>query len=150
MCDPILVTFIKMQPNNSQSSRENATTSSGTYPLVYSHIPTILDKMKWNSKPPSPPPLPQINDEAAQKSKRAIFPSLIWGGGSRFSIYFVQDCSTVNSAHIQDPTPRPARRVTLQWHIRIHNQINERISFTDHIPQVTITDQSKFLAPQVA
>ena len=29
------------------------------------------------------------------REKRAIFPSLIWGGGrggSRFSIYFVQDC----------------------------------------------------------
>ena len=24
---------------------------------------------------------PQIKDEAAQKPKRAIFPSLIWGGG---------------------------------------------------------------------
>ena len=57
---------------------------------------TVLDKIKWNSKPPSPPspPPPQIKDEAARRAKRAIFPSLIWGGGawSRFSIYFVQDC----------------------------------------------------------
>ena len=28
---------------------------------------TILDKIKWNSKPPSPPP--QIKDEAARKAK---------------------------------------------------------------------------------
>jgi len=33
MCDPILVTLIKKSPDNSQSSRENATPSSGTYPL---------------------------------------------------------------------------------------------------------------------
>ena len=41
---------------------------------------------------------PQIKDEAAQKPKRAIFPSLIWGGGgggSRFSIYFVQGSSGI-------------------------------------------------------
>ena len=32
-----------------------------------------------------PPPPPQIKDEAAQKPKRAIFPSLIWGeGGTNF------------------------------------------------------------------
>ena len=35
MCDPILVTVIKMRPHNSQSSRENATPSSDTYPLAY-------------------------------------------------------------------------------------------------------------------
>ena len=43
---------------------------------------TILDKIKWNSKPPSPsPPPPHIKNEAAQKPKRAIFRSLIWRGG---------------------------------------------------------------------
>jgi len=31
MCDPTLVTFIKVQPHNSQSSRENATPFSSTY-----------------------------------------------------------------------------------------------------------------------
>ena len=35
MCDLSLVTLIKMQPDNSQSSRENATPSSGTSPLAY-------------------------------------------------------------------------------------------------------------------
>ena len=34
MCDPILVTLLKMQPHSSQSSRENATPSSGTSPLA--------------------------------------------------------------------------------------------------------------------
>ena len=34
---------------------------------------TILDRIKWNSKPPSL----QIKDEAARKPKWAIFPSLI-------------------------------------------------------------------------
>ena len=32
MCEPILVTQLKMQPHYSQSSRENATPSSGTSP----------------------------------------------------------------------------------------------------------------------
>ena len=38
---------------------------------------------------------PQIKDEAAQKPKRAIFPSGGGGteGGYKFSINFVQDCS---------------------------------------------------------
>ena len=34
MCDPILVTPLKMRPPYSQSSRENATPSSGTSPLA--------------------------------------------------------------------------------------------------------------------
>ena len=52
----------------------------------------ILDRIKWNSKPPTP--LPQIKDEDAQKPKHAIFPALIWGGGGggggyKFPIHFV-------------------------------------------------------------
>ena len=35
MSDPIQVTLIKMEPHDSQSSRENATPSSDTYPLSY-------------------------------------------------------------------------------------------------------------------
>ena len=44
-------------------------------------------------------PIPQIKDEAARRAKHATFPSLIFfdaGGaerGSRFSTYFVHDCS---------------------------------------------------------
>ena len=34
MCDPILVTLLKMRAHYSQSSRENATPSSGTSPLA--------------------------------------------------------------------------------------------------------------------
>ena len=34
MCDPILVTLLKMRPHSSQSSRENVTPSSGTSPLA--------------------------------------------------------------------------------------------------------------------
>ena len=32
MCDPIVVTVLKMRPRNSQSGRENATPSSDTSP----------------------------------------------------------------------------------------------------------------------
>ena len=34
MCDPILVTLLKMPPHYSKSSREDATPSSGTFPLA--------------------------------------------------------------------------------------------------------------------
>ena len=54
-------------------------------------VVTILDRIKWNSKPPSPPPPPP---KSRMKPKRAIFLSLICGGGGvQFPIYFVQDCS---------------------------------------------------------
>ena len=40
MCDPILVTLLKMRPHYSQSSRENATPSSCTSPLAsYKEVP---------------------------------------------------------------------------------------------------------------
>ena len=40
MCDPILVTLLKMQRHYSQSSRENETPSSGTSPLAsYKEVP---------------------------------------------------------------------------------------------------------------
>ena len=40
MCDPILVTLLKMRPHFRQSSRENATPSSGTSPLAsYKDVP---------------------------------------------------------------------------------------------------------------
>ena len=40
MCDPILVTVLKMQPYYSQFSRENATPSSGTSPVAsYKEVP---------------------------------------------------------------------------------------------------------------
>ena len=51
------------------------------------HLSTILDKIKWNRKPPSP-------HEAARRAKTRDFPilDLAGGGVSRFPIYFVQDC----------------------------------------------------------
>ena len=40
MCHPVLVTLLKMLPNYSHSSRENATPSSGTFPLAsYKEVP---------------------------------------------------------------------------------------------------------------
>ena len=43
MCDPILVTLLKMPPHYSQSSRENATPSSGTSPVAsYGEVPPPL------------------------------------------------------------------------------------------------------------
>ena len=40
ICDPILVTLLKMLPDHSQPSRENATPSSGTSPLAsYEEVP---------------------------------------------------------------------------------------------------------------
>ena len=51
--------------------------------------PTILDKVKWNSKPPSPP----NQGWSRAKGKNAPFSHPWFGesGGSRFSIYFAQD-----------------------------------------------------------
>ena len=40
MCDPILVTLLKLLPHYSQSSPENLTPSSGTFPLAsYEEVP---------------------------------------------------------------------------------------------------------------
>ena len=52
-----------------------------------------LGENKLEQQTPIPPPPPQIKDEATQKPKRAIFPSGGRRGGSKCSIYFVQDCS---------------------------------------------------------
>ena len=42
MCDPILVTLLKMGPHDSQSSRENVTPFSGTSPLAsYNKVPSL-------------------------------------------------------------------------------------------------------------
>jgi len=47
MCDPILVTLMKMQPHYSQSSRENATQSSGTSLLAYyQEVPPGVSTLK--------------------------------------------------------------------------------------------------------
>ena len=55
----------------------------------------ILDRIKWNSKPPFPP-----NQGCSRaKAKTTHFPILDLGGGEgyKFPIYFVQDCSLCNA-----------------------------------------------------
>ena len=64
--------------------------------LTHQVWPTILDRIKWNSKPPSPP---NQGWSPREGQKTRHFPILDFGGGgggeggSRFSIYFAQDCS---------------------------------------------------------
>ena len=41
---------------------------------------TIVDKIKWNSKPPIPSPPKKIKDEAARRAKTRHFPILDLGG----------------------------------------------------------------------
>ena len=57
----------------------------------------ILDRIKWEIKPPSP----HINDEFARKPKHAFFfSSLKWGeGGLKFFICFDRDCSFTFGQH---------------------------------------------------
>ena len=51
MCDPILVTLLKMRPHYSQSSRENATPSSGTSPVAsYKEVPPEFGTKKETLK----------------------------------------------------------------------------------------------------
>ena len=56
MCDPIVVTLLKMRPHYSQSSRKTATPSSGT---------SLLASYKEVPPPPTPPegyrPLPDVS-----------------------------------------------------------------------------------------
>ena len=58
MCDRILVTLLKMRPHYCQSSRENATPSSGTSPLAsYKEVPPA----------PQPPTLPLFERSEMQE-----------------------------------------------------------------------------------
>ena len=64
--------------------------------FIFSNF-AILDRIKWSRKthPLSPrPPTPKARTKPREGQKRAIFPSLILGGGSRVSIYFVQECGS--------------------------------------------------------
>ena len=72
MCDPILVTLLKIRPHYSQSSRENATPSSSSSPLAsYKEVPPgisfYLSRFSpfqnfhvppFPLLPPVPPPIP--------------------------------------------------------------------------------------------
>ena len=51
ICEPILVTLLKMQPHYSQSSHENATPSSSTSPLA-----------SYNKYPPPPGTQTQLQE----------------------------------------------------------------------------------------
>ena len=63
----------------------------GSFPEAYN-----LGQNKMEQQTPMPP---KSRMKPREGQKRAIFPSLIWGGmgggGSRFSIYFVQDCRLI-------------------------------------------------------
>ena len=59
----------------------------------------------------TPIPAPQIKDEGARRAKTRHFPILDLGGegggGPRFSIYFVQDCSSAEFCYpILELTPQ--------------------------------------------
>ena len=64
------------------------------------------NKVEQQTLIPPPPLKSRMKPREGQKS--AIFPSLIWGegeggGGSRFSIYFVQDCSSMQVRSLPVP-----------------------------------------------
>ena len=66
------------------------------FPFILSNF-AILDRIKWNRKTHPlypPPPTPKARMKRGEGQKRTIFPSLILGGGSRVSIYFVQECGS--------------------------------------------------------
>ena len=71
------------------------------------NAPAIVDKIKWNSKPPSPP----RQGWRRAKGKNAPFSHPWFGGkgGSRFSIYFVQDCN-LGQNKMEQQTPIPPRQ----------------------------------------
>ena len=56
LCDPILVTLLKMRPHYSKSSRENATPSSGTSPLA-----------SEREAPPPPPEYSRLSSHLSGK-----------------------------------------------------------------------------------
>ena len=65
MCDPILVTLLKMQPHYSQSSLENVNPSSGASPLAfYKEVPS--------PQPPPPSPPPSLLAKMANKEPRKM------------------------------------------------------------------------------
>ena len=49
---PILLTLLKMRPHDSQSSRENATPSSGTSPVAsYKEVPPPPPRVQYMPRP---------------------------------------------------------------------------------------------------
>ena len=82
--NPIIVFIIQCFEENNDKNTEPC--FNGCVP----NAPAILDKIKWNSKPPSPPPpTPKARMKAREGQKRAIFPSLIWGRGEGLGFPFI-------------------------------------------------------------
>ena len=80
MCDPILVTLLKMRPHYGQSSHENATPSSGTSALAFKKIPprvshTGMCHPKNYGKLPG---YPKRKDDKPILCSRGV---RVWGGG---------------------------------------------------------------------
>ena len=59
------------------------------FPFIFSNF-AVLDRIKWKRNPILFP-TPKARMKPRKGQKRAIFQSLILGGGSRVSIYFVQE-----------------------------------------------------------
>ena len=68
-------------------------------PAVQAQFATILDKMKWNSKPHPP----QIKDEAARRAKTRHFPILDLGGGGGGGLGFAFTLSKI-VGHVHEIT----------------------------------------------
>ena len=70
MYDPILVTLLKMRPHSSQSSRENATPSSGIFPLAsYREVPPPPGENRWRL---------QVTEHVPEKGGHITFPILVY------------------------------------------------------------------------
>ena len=89
--NPIIVFIIQcFEENNDENTKP---CFNGCVP----NAPAILDKIKWNSKPHPPPPPRQGWRRAKGKNAPFSHPWFGGEGGSRFSIYFVQDCGSRDS-----------------------------------------------------
>ena len=82
------IILIQKRPSNDVTSATLVNVANLLPPLGTHN----LGQNKMEQQTPTPPPPPKSRMKPREGQKRAIFPSLIWGG-SRFSIYFVQDCS---------------------------------------------------------
>ena len=89
--DPIIVFIIQCFEENNDENTEPC--FNGCVP----NAPAILDKIKWNSRPHPPPPPRQGWRRAKGKNAPFSHPWFGGEGGSRFSIYFVQDCGSRDS-----------------------------------------------------
>ena len=81
MCDPILVTLLKMRPHYSQSSHENAIPSSGTSPLAFKKIPP---RVSHTGMCPPPQNYGKLPGDPKRKYDKPILCSqgvCVWGGG---------------------------------------------------------------------